>query len=562
MKKTIFVLLLALSAAGPPAAAEVLYNGIVLPDVWPPRYAEPDTLGPMPVPYLVNKPEVIPVNIGRQLFVDNFLIAHTDLQPVYHTPDFYPGNPVLEPTADWENTAEGGRYAAPFSDGVWFDETDGKFKMWYLAGAGSIHKTDGQHLYTGYAESADGKVWTKPEVGLLPGTCIVDTASRDASSLWLDKRESDPTRRFKRFNMERNPLDRQWQMILKYSPDGVNWSSGVAQSGGLNARNTVMYNPFRNVWCLSMRADTELSSRSRRYAEAKTPEALVTLAHRVRTDVPDENIVYWFTPDDQEPRHPEYPDIVPGIYNFDTMPYESIVLGQYAVWQGPENDVCKQRNIQKRNEVCLGYSRDGFHFSRPSHKAFLANNPTEGAWNWGNMQSAMGSPVIVGDSLYFYCSGRRINDVMWDSYSSTGLAMLRRDGFVSMHAGAEKGTLTTEALAFDGEYLFVNVDLATKKGELKVEVLDKNGEPIADFAGKNVVPLKKINSTKAHVVWKDAETLAKLRNKAVRLRFTLTDGDLYSFWISPWPTGESRGYTAGGGPGLHPSGQDLKTSDL
>ena len=36
----------------------------------------------------------------------------------------------------------------------------------------------------------------------------------------------------------------------------------------------------------------------------------------------------------------------------------------------------------------------------------------------------------------------------------------------------------------------------------------------------------------------------------------LKDGDLYAFWISPWQTGESRGYTAGGGPGLNPSGVD------
>lgn len=49
-----------------------LYNGIVLPEQWPPRYAEPDTAAVMPVPYLENKPSVIPVNVGRQLFVDNF----------------------------------------------------------------------------------------------------------------------------------------------------------------------------------------------------------------------------------------------------------------------------------------------------------------------------------------------------------------------------------------------------------------------------------------------------------------------------------------------------------
>lgn len=544
-----------LVAAGNPQN-QVLYNGIELPEVWPPRYAEPQKAESMPVPYLENKPQVIPVNVGRQLFVDNFLISETDLTPVYHTPDWYDGNPVLEPTEEWENTTEGAPYAAPFSDGIWYDDQDGKFKMWYLAGAGMIHKQDAQTFYTGYAESTDGIHWVKPELDLIKGTCLVDTANRDANTIWLDRNEKDPQKRYKMFNVERRPTDRRWQFILKYSPDGIHWSEGVAQSGDLYDRSTVFYNPFRDVWCISMRYGTKVSSRSRSYLEAKDPETAVSLAHRVRKGVPDKNIVFWFTPDDKEPRHPNFPEVEPGIYNFDVIPYESIMLGQYAVWQGPENNVCGDLGIQKRNEICLGYSRDGFHFSRPSHVPFMANDTTDGAWNWGNMQSAGGVPLIVGDSLYFYCSGRRLNDIMWDSYTSTGLAKLRRDGFVSMHADKNGGSLVTEPLTFDGEYLFVNVDLPAKKSALTVEVLDADGNPIPEFSGKNAVALKNIDSTKAAIEWKDQTSLKSLQGQPVRLKFSLTDGDLYSFWISPWTTGESRGYTAGGGPGLNPSGID------
>ena len=146
---------------------EVLYNGITLPAQWPPRYAEPVEAKEMPVPYLTDKPAVIPINVGRQLFVDNFLISQTDLKPTYHTPDFFEGNPILEPTEEWENTIEGAPYAAPFSDGIWYDDKDGKFKMWYLAGAGSIHKQDKQTFYTGYAESDDGMHWVKPDLELV-----------------------------------------------------------------------------------------------------------------------------------------------------------------------------------------------------------------------------------------------------------------------------------------------------------------------------------------------------------------------------------------------------------
>lgn len=537
-------------------AEHALYNGIVIPDQWPPRYAEPDTAAVMPVPYLDNKPLVIPVNVGRQLFVDNFLISETNLTPIYHKPHFYVGNPILEPSAEWENTTEGAPYAAPFSDGIWYDEKERKFKMWYLAGAGSIHKQDKQTFYTGYAESNDGKHWIKPELDLVKGTCLVDTANRDAATIWLDRKEKDPARRYKMFNVERRPTDRRWQFILKYSPDGIHWSEGVAQSGDLYDRSSVFYNPFRDVWCLSMRYGTKVSSRSRSYLEAKDPETAVSMAHRVRRGIPDKNVVFWFTPDNLEPRHPNFPEVNPGIYNFDAIAYESIMLGQYSVWQGPENDICGELGIQKRNEICLGYSRDGFHFSRPTHEPFLANDTTEGAWNWGNMQSIGGVPLIVGDSLYFYTSGRRLNNIMWDSYTSTGLAVLRRDGFVSMNAGNEEGFLVTEPLIFDGSYFFVNANVANKNAELLVELLDENSNVLPGYSRSDCLSLKGKDKTKILVTWKRYKDVSELKNKVIRVKFYLTQGDIYAFWVSPWSTGESRGYTAGGGPNMNASGVD------
>lgn len=535
--------------------SQTLPNGIELPEQWPPRYPVPKVAKEMPVPYLDQKPDVIPVNTGRQLFVDRFLIAETDLESVYHTPNFYENNPVLEPDKDWENTIEGAPYAAPFSDGIWYDDKDGKFKMWYLAGAGRIHKEDKQTFYTCYAESLDGKHWIKANQDVVSGTNIVDTCNRDAATVWLDRNEKDPAKRWKFFNVERREGDRRWQFVLKYSADGIHWSRGVAQSGDQGDRSTAFYNPLTNKWVLSLRAGTPVSSRSRYYIEHEDPEMLVSLAHRTRKDADDKFITYWFTPDDKELRHEKYPEVKPGIYNFDAIGYESIMLGFYSAWAGPENDICKRDGIQKRNVISLGYSRDGFHFARPTHQAFMDVNETEGAWNWGNMQSINGVPLVVGDSLYFYSSGRRLNDIMWDSYTSTGLATLRRDGFVSMQAGKKEGTLLTEKLSFDGNYLFVNADV--KKGNLAVEVLDEQGNTIPGYTRKDCISMKKNNSTKQLITWKGTNTLSSLSGRNIRLKFYLTNGDLYAFWISPWQTGESRGFLSGGGPGLDSSGIDI-----
>jgi len=113
---------------------ETLYNGIELPDQWPPD-VRTLTLDPMPVPYLEHPPEVIPIDVGRQLFVDDFLIDSTTSTRTFHKATWHPASPVMVPDRTWESPAEGERGAAgamPFSDGVWFDPADGLYKMWYL----------------------------------------------------------------------------------------------------------------------------------------------------------------------------------------------------------------------------------------------------------------------------------------------------------------------------------------------------------------------------------------------------------------------------------------------
>ena len=537
--------------------AQTLDNGITLPSVWPPRYADPTAPKEMPVPYLKQKPEVLPINRGRQLFVDSFLISNTNLTSVYHKANYYDLNPVLKADRKWELTPEGYEYAAPFSDGIWYDDKDGKFKMWYLAGAGYVD-TLKHSLYTCYAESLDGKTWTKPSLDIVPGTNVVDTMNRDASTVWLDRNEKDPSKRWKFFNVEYKPDYIQWQYVLKYSADGIHWSKPVAQSGAVSDRCTAFYNPFTNKWVMSMRHHCNVSWRSRAYLEHADPEEAVSLAHRLREGVPDKHIVFWFTPDDKEKRHERYPDVDPGIYNFDAIAYESIMLGFYSQWQGPENHIARGLMIPKRNEIMLGYSRDGFHFARPSHTPFMPVNETDGAWNYGNMQSVNGVPLIVGDSLYVYSSGRSKNGVWWDAGVSTGLATLRRDGFVSMRAGNKEGFLTTEKLSFDGKYFFVNADVKAKGAQLKVELLDADGNPIPGFTKRDCVVMRGADKTKQLITWKGKQDLGELKGRTIRAKFYLTRGDLYAFWVSPWASGESRGYTGGGGPGLNASGIDTK----
>jgi hypothetical protein len=108
--------------------------------------------------------------------------------------------------------------------------------------------------------------------------------------------------------------------------------------------------------------------------------------------------------------------------------------------------------------------------------------------------------MVVGDRLYFYfgawsaetkktrtCKFAPACSTVYAG-GSTGVAMLRRDGFASMDAGKTPGVPTTTAISFKGRYPFVNVE--AKAGELRGEVLDTDGRVIAPFSLANCVPVK------------------------------------------------------------------------
>jgi len=164
------------------------------------------------------------------------------------------------------------------------------------------------------------------------------------------------------------------------------------------------------------------------------------------------------------------------------------------------------------------------------------------------VQSCAAGCLVVGDRLYFYFSAQAApQSKRWDSDATTGLAMLRRDGFASMDANNRTEALTTRPVTFKGKQLFVNVDCPD--GELKVEVLDEDGNVIEPFTLENCAPVA-TDKTLVHVNWQGGKDLAGLAGKPVRFRFHLRNGSLYSFWVSPDESGASYGYVGAGGPGF------------
>jgi hypothetical protein len=507
------------------AEAQALYNGIRLPAPWPPRL-ETVPWEPVIPAYLTAPPAVIPIDVGRQLFVDDFLIESSTLQRTFHRPEPHSGNPILRPEKPWEQTGRG-PMAMVFSDGVWFDPRDRLFKMWYMGGYGQC---------TCYATSEDGIKWTRPELDITKGTNIVHAQGRDSTTVWLDLEESDPKRRYKLFRSHSEAG--RWGLSLHFSADGLHWSDRIVHTARCGDRTTMFWNPFRKVWVASLRHGWS-GPRARRYWECKD---LVSSLDWKAEDEP----VWWTGADRLDPPRTDL-KVTPQLYNLDCVAYESLLVGLFTIWRG---DLNVPPGRPKPNEVCLGFSRDGFHWHRPDRRAFLGVSEKQGDWHWGNVQSAGGCCLVVGDKLYFYHSGRSRTPQAGqtrDTAGCTGLATLRRDGFASLDADQAGGTLITRLVRFAGKQLCVNAD--TKAGDLLVEVLDERGQVVAGFGRDDCVPIR-ADKTMQGVTWKTRPDLADVASKPVKLRFHLKAGRLYAFWVSPGPAGASHGYVAAGGPGF------------
>jgi hypothetical protein len=518
-----------------------LYNGIVLPSAWPPLRT-PSQVNQVPS-YLLNPPALIPIDVGRQLFVDDFLIDSTTLSRTAHRPTFYSGNPVLSPSG----FPDSHDFAMPYSDGVWYDPADKLFKIFYFGGYGNM---------ICYAYSSDGKNWTKPA---LPDAVVKNTnmvlqigGGRDSATVWMDLADPNPARKFKVFAAYPQ-VGGKWNYLVWFSADGIHWTrQSQLDTSSILDRSTMFYNPFRKVWVKSARYQTSLPATPERPARtgrirvrgySESPD-LVTWTPS------DPTQSFWTGPEVDDPPYAGPGGAYPELYNLDATPYESLLVGLFSWWNpgpaydsgyGPGPDLV---------ELGVGFSRDGFSWVRPTRgggdNAFIPATNVAGTWNAYNTQSAGGGFLVVEDELWFYFSGRTQQKPA-SGVSSTGLATLRRDGFYSMDAAASEGMLTTRVVQFSGSYLFVNV--ADPQGSLSAEILDPNGNVIQPFSRQNSNAVS-VDSTSQSLTWGDVTDLSAVAHRPVKLRLYLTNGSVYSFWVTADPHGASNGYVAGGGPGF------------
>jgi len=530
-------------ATGP--KPEKLYNGIEMPLPWPPPFRDPKSTEPMPVPYLERPPKTIPIDVGRQLFVDDFLVERTTLRRTYHQAVTFAGNPVLRAETERELGAstqgEAGERATLFTGqgGIFWDPAARHFKLYHVAGwRGPLSlatSTDMVHWVRQGPLLPEGLRWTGPKLA----------SGGSDNCVWLDLNATNPAERVKFLTCWMHVPQEQRPPGFNHSlqmSDGAAWSDAVPTTIAADDYCSFFFNPFRDKWCFSIKKGTS-RGRSRYYAES---DGFLQGADWSKA-------VYWTNADRLDAPEPagRYPGAgdAPQLYSLNAVAYESLMVGMHYIHRGPDNRVCAAGKFPKLIDLELGFSRDGFHWHRPDRRGFIAGARTEGAWDRAYLHGAAGMFVVLDDTLVFpyTATSGRSPDGHRGMYTggSIGLATLRRDGFASMDAGEREGALTTRPLTFKGKHLYVNLD--APEGELRAEVLDDNNQVVAPFTAANCAPLRG-NTTRRRVTWQGADSLAAVRGKPVKFRFLLRGGSLYSFWVTPDANGASHGYVGAGGP--------------
>ena len=109
---------------------------------------------------------------------------------------------------------------------------------------------------------------------------------------------------------------------------------------------------------------------------------------------------------------------------------------------------------------------------------------------------------------------------------------LRVDGFVSANAPLKEGELITRPFTFAGGALSLNVGTSAA-GSVRVEIQDAHGKALKGHTLRDCDEIYG-DFLDLRVSWKGAADLSALVGKPLRLRFALSDADLYSFrfgWV-------------------------------
>ncbi len=451
------------------------------------------------------------IGTETQIVVDDVLIARKQgvVRKVHACRKLL--RPVITARKPWEQEGPDQRV---YVYGTVLPDESGGLRMWY----------NRNHLVL-YATSADGLKWERPELGL-----YLHDGSRQNNIVFPHFHSPSIV-----YNEGARERDQRYQMLgygrqygrgyyAAHSEHGIEWR--------LHPRNPVLPGGDTCTLAFDSKTGEYLAFHKRTHLHLDKKRRLVYLAT---------------SPDMQEWSEPKLvlaPDAADDdqvrseggrwsqFYNLSVFPYGGQFLGlvTHFRYSGPPPVPGPlQSGDDGPVDVQLVHSRDGRQWHRCDDRSpVIPNGPHD--YDAGCVLGVTNSPIYAGDEVWFYYTAITTTHGGYvpEKKITIALARWRRDGFVSLDAGASGGVIETVPLRCPGDRLIVNADATG--GELRVGVLDARGKPLWGLDVPDCVPLR--SDSVRHVVrWMAEDELPT--HQPIRLRFEGKNFKLYSYAVTP-----------------------------
>lgn len=451
---------------------------------------------------------VLDVGSERQLFLDDFWFdSRQGIRLIRHPPQ--PREVSLDCVEPWEGKEL--HYSSVVRD-------RGLYRMWYRV----AEKEPPYPVWTCYAESRDGIIWTRRNLGVhsrkgsTRNNIIGDPKDFTNVSVIVDpNQQPGSSARYKMISRVRG-------ISGFVSRDGIRWQAVRTNpllppaKGPFDSHNTLLWDDERRRFVIYLRGvDSSV-------------EGPFKGGRRAIRRAESTDFLHWSEPelvvaaDERDPKDLHFYTNAAVKYFRAARAFLMFPMVLYP--DRRENEVAPHPGL---SDIVFASSRDGIQWDRLFRKPFLS--PDLDPENWVDRNPIMGHGVVPtgpGEISMYY------SELLRSERTRIRRCTLRTDGFVSVQGpDSGFGEFTTRPIRFQGRGLELNY-ATSGGGSLLVELQDQEGEPLEGLSLEDCSPLvgDKIDGI---ATWGRGKDLSRHAGKTVRLRVRIRDAHLYAFRFVP-----------------------------